>query len=125
MKKVNIKLNKNLFYFLLGLVLIRPSLDILNQVEFQIYYNLPVINPNAIIGGLVFFILSIFFFINIKKIYSTPLFYPIILFISLCFLSIFYSIDSTASIREFIRIFTIFLLYFFGFYQPDQDFYLD
>ncbi len=126
MEKVNSKLNKNLFYFLLGLALIRPSLDILSKVEFQIYYNLPIINPNAIIGGLVFFILSIFFFINIKKIYSTPLFYPILLFVGLSFFSIFYSIEIFTSIREFIRIATIFLLYFLTYklIENKKDFYL-
>ena len=115
MEKVNRKLNKNFFYFLLGLALIRPSLDILSQIEFQIYSNLPTINLNVIIGGLVFLILIFFFFINVKKIYSTPLFYPIFIFIGLCFLSIFYSIDTFISIREFIRIVTIFLLYFLAY----------
>jgi len=126
MSVVKTNLNKNLFYFLLGLVLIRPSLDILSQVEFQIHSNLPNINPNVIIGGLVFFILSFFFFINIKKTYSTPLFYPIILFIGLCFFSIFYSIETFASIREFIRIATIFLLYFLTYklIENRKDFYL-
>jgi len=60
MEKVNRKLNKNFFYFLLGLALIRPSLDILSQIEFQIYSNLPTINLNVIIGGLVFLILIFF-----------------------------------------------------------------
>jgi len=126
MEKVNRKLNKNFFYFLLGLALIRPSLDILSQIEFQIYSNLPTINLNVIIGGLVFLILIFFFFINVKKIYSTPLFYPIFIFIGLCFLSIFYSIDTFTSIREFIRIATIFLLYFLAYklIEDKKDFYL-
>ena len=126
MEKVNRKLNKNFFYFLLGLALIRPSLDILSQIEFQIYSNLPTINLNVIIGGLVFLILIFFFFINVKKIYSTPLFYPIFIFIGLCFLSIFYSIDTFISIREFIRIVTIFLLYFLAYklIEDKKDFYL-
>ena len=126
MEKVNRKLNKNFFYFLLGLALIRPSLDILSQIEFQIYSNLPTINLNVIIGGLVFLILIFFFFINVKKIYSTPLFYPIFIFIGLCFLSIFYSIDTFTSIREFIRIVTIFLLYFLAYklIEDKKDFYL-
>ncbi len=126
MKKVNNKNRKKTFYFLLSLVLLRPSLDIFSQIEFQIHPNLPIFNINIIIGGLVFLICLLFFSKNIKNIYSTPLFYPILLFLGLCFASIFYSIDPFNSIREFIRIITIFLLYFLSYQliESKKDFWL-
>jgi len=126
MKKVNNKIRRKTFYFLLSLVLLRPSLDIFSKVEFQIYPSLPVFNINIIIGGLVFFICLLFFIKNLKNIYSTPLFYPISLFLILSFASIFYSIDPSNSIREFIRIITIFLLYFMSYQliKNKKDFWL-
>jgi len=126
MKKVNNKIRRKTFYFLLSLILLRPSLDIFSQVEFKIHSSLPIFNINVIIGGLVFFICLIFFIKNLKNIYSTPLFYPISLFLILSFASIFYSIDSFNSIREFIRIITIFLLYFMSYQliKNKEDFWL-
>jgi len=111
-KKANIGHNKNLFYFLLALVLLRPSLNIIGQQEIQLHSSLPSFNINAVIGGLVFFIGLVFLIRNIKVIKSTPLFWPILIFIGFCFSSIFYSINNPESTREFIRIATIFLLYF-------------
>ena len=121
-KKI-IKRNKNLFYFLLGLVLLRPSLNIIGQQEIQIHSSLPYFNINAIIGGLVFLIGLFFFIKNIKIIKSVPLFWPIFFFIGFSFLSIFYSINSPESIKEFIRIATIFLLYFLAYklIQEEKD----
>ena len=114
-EKVNTQTDKKLFYFLLFLTLLRPSLDILGQKEFSIYYTLPSFNLNSIIGGIVF-IISLFFILkNLKFISSTPLFYPISAFLGLIFLSIFYSIDQTTSTREFIRLSSIFFLYFLAY----------
>ena len=126
MEKVNRKFNKNFFYFLLTLVLLRPSLDVLSRIEFQIHSSLPSFNPNIFIGGLIFLILSIFSLWNIKKIYPTPLFWPISIFLGLSFVSIFYSIDAFTSIREFIRLASIFLLYFSAYQliENRKDFYL-
>jgi len=126
MEKVNRKLNKNFFYFLLTLALLRPSLDVLSRIEFQIYSSLPSFNPNVFIGGLVFLILSIFYLWNIKKIYWTPLFWSISIFLGLSFASIFYSIDPFTSLREFIRLASIFLLYFLAYQliENKKDFYL-
>ena len=126
MKKVNNKNRKKILYFLLSLVLLRPSLDILSQIEFQIHETLPFFNLNIIIGGLVFFICLLFFSKNIKNIYSTPLFYPISLFLILSLASVFYSIDPFNSIKEFIRIITIFLLYFMSYQliKNKEDFWL-
>jgi len=112
MEKVN---KKNIFYFLLGLILLRPSLDIFSQIEFQIHENLPYINLNIIIGGLVFLIGLFFLFKKIKTVYTIPLFAPITLFLTLCFFSIFYSPDTFSGIQEFIRIASIFLLYFLAY----------
>jgi O-antigen ligase len=112
MEKVN---NKSLFYFLLALILLRPSLDVLSEQRFQIHPNLPVLNLNIIIGGLIFLMLLIFFLKNSRNVYSTPLFYPILFFLGLSFLSIFYSINPFLSIREFIRLASIFLLYFLAY----------
>ncbi len=112
MENVNTKIY---FYFLLGLILIRPSLDILSQIEFQIHANLPPLNPNIIIGGLIFLACSIFFLKNLKSIYRTPLFYPIFFFLGLSLASIFYSLDAFNSLREFIRLASIFLLYFLAY----------
>lgn len=114
-EKVNPKTGKKLFYFLLSLTLLRPSLDILGQKEFSIYYTLPSFNLNAIIGSIVF-IISLFFILkNLKSFISAPLFYPISAFLGLIFLSIFYSLDQTASAREFIRLSSIFFLYFIAY----------
>ncbi|MBU1563814.1 MAG: O-antigen ligase family protein [Patescibacteria group bacterium] len=126
MEKVNRKLNKNLFYFLLALALLRPSLDIFSRIELQIHSSLPSFNLNVFIGGLVFLILSIFCLWNIKKIYSTPIFWSISIFLGLSFASIFYSIDSSNSLREFIRLASIFLLYFLAYQliENRKDFYL-
>ena len=112
MKKVNDKINKNLFYFLLVLAFLRPSLDILSQYEFKIHFQLPAFNINAVLGGLVFLFISFFLIKNFKLIYKTPLFYSISIFLSLSFLSIFYSSDYLLSLKEFIRLSSIFWLYF-------------
>ncbi|MFH0907092.1 MAG: O-antigen ligase family protein [bacterium] len=106
---------KTLFYFILGLILLRPSLDIFSQYEFRIHQSLPYININTIIGGFVFWIGLIVISKNIKRISSIPLFYPISLFLGLCFASIFYSLNVFESIKEFIRISSIFLLYFLAY----------
>lgn len=50
-----------LFYLLLGLILIRPSLDFFSDFEFQIHPNFPILNINSILGGIIFIIGSIFF----------------------------------------------------------------
>jgi O-antigen ligase len=116
MSKMSIlKPNKNLFYFLLTLILLRPSLDIFSQKEFQIHPTLPEFNLNIIIGGLVFLICIIFFLKNFKFIYSTPLFYPVFFFLGLSLASVFYSLEPLSSIKEFIRIASIFLLYFLAY----------
>ena len=122
-KIVGIRHNKNLFYFLLGLVLLRPSLNIIGHQEIQIHSSLPSFNINAMIGGLVFFIGLFVFVRSIRIIKSIPLFWPIFFFIGFSFISIFYSINSPESIREFIRIATIFLLYFLAYklIQEEKD----
>ncbi|MEA2113742.1 MAG: O-antigen ligase family protein [Patescibacteria group bacterium] len=114
-EKVNTKTSKKLFYFLLCLVLLRPSLDIIGQKEFYLYHNLPSFNFNAIIGCVVFITALFFILKNLKSIRSTPLFYPIFIFLGLIFLSIFFSLDYTSSIREFIRLSSIFFLYFLAY----------
>ena len=106
---------KNFFYFILALVLLRPSLDLLSQKEFRIHSSLPYLNLNIIIGGLVFLVCLIFIFKNFKSIKSIPLFYPILCFLGLSLISIFYSIDALGSIREFIRLTSIFFLYFLAY----------
>ena len=120
------KVNRKIFYFLLTLTLIRPSLDILNKIEFKISSGLPTINPSTFIGGIIFIILLTFFFLNLKNIHKIPLFYFILFYFSLLFLSIFYSIDGLNSIIEFIRIISIFLLYFLAYklIEDKKDFYL-
>jgi len=115
MENVNRKKNKNIFYFLLVLVLLRPSLDLLSRWEFQIHQSIPSFNFNTLIGGLVFIVIGLFLIKNIKSIHSIPLFYIISIFLGLTFFSIFYSIDSFNSIREFIRIASIFFLYFLAY----------
>ena len=112
--------NKNLFYFLLALVLLRPSLNIIGHQEITIHSSLPSFNINAIIGGLTFLVVLTFFFLNIREIKLTPLFGLILVFIGLSVLSVFYSINSSESIREAVRIITIFLLYFLA-YNLIQD----
>ncbi|MAF20146.1 MAG: hypothetical protein CMI55_00495 [Parcubacteria group bacterium] len=126
MENVNTKQSRKLFYFLLSLVLLRPSLDITSQIEFQIHPSLPLMNPNIIIGGLVFLISLLFYFKNLKNIHAIPLFYPIFLTIGLFLISIFYSVNAFASIREFIRFSAIFLLYFLAYWliENRKDFYL-
>jgi len=123
MKNVNAKIY---FYFLLGLIFLRPSLDILSQIEFQIHSSLPSFNPNIIIGGLIFLFCAIFSLKNLKFVYSTPLFHPIFLFLGLSFFSIFYSINTFDSLREFIRLATIFLLYFLAYklVEDKKDWFL-
>ena len=118
-----IKRGKNLFYFLLGLVLLRPSLNIIGHQEIQIHSSLPSFNINAVIGALVFFIGLFFLIRNIKTIKLVPLFWPIFFFIGFSFFSIFYSINSPESVREFIRVATIFLLYFLAYklIQEERD----
>lgn len=106
---------KKLFYFILALVLLRPSLDIFRQKEFQIHSSLPYLNLNIIIGGLVFLICLIFILKNFKSIRLIPLFYPIVFFLGLLLISIFYSMDALISIKEFIRLASIFLLYFLAY----------
>ncbi len=106
---------KNLFYFILALVLLRPSLDIFSQKEFKIHSSLPYLNLNIIIGGLIFLICLIFILKNFKSIRLIPLFYPIVFFSGLLLISIFYSMDALISIKEFIRLASIFLLYFLAY----------
>jgi len=117
------KVKQDLFYFLLGLVLLRPSLNIIGHQEIQIHPSLPSFNINALIGVLVFFIGLFVLIKNIKTIRLIPLFWPIFFFIGFSFFSIFYSINSPESIREFIRISTIFLLYFLTYklIQEEKD----
>src|SRR3989344_5758572 len=114
MEEVKNKTRKSLFYFLLFWVIIRPSLDILSQKEIKI--STPFLNfnfnVNIFLGSWIFLIGFLFLIRNLKVLQSTALFYPIILFLSLSFASIFYSLDSSVSLREFIRIAGIFLLYF-------------
>jgi len=119
----DIKHSKKLFYFLLVLVLLRPSLNIVGQQEIRIHSSLPSFNINALIGGLVFTIGFIFLIRNIKTIKSTPLFWPIFFFIGFSFSSIFYSLNSYESLTEFIRVATIFLLYFLTYklIQKEKD----
>lgn len=123
MKKVKKNNQKKLFYFLLGLVLLRPSLNIIGHQEIQLYESLPSFNINALVGGAVFLITLLFFVCNIWKIREIPLFWPIFIFVALSFSSLFYSIDGSESIREFVRIATIFLLYFFAYklIQNEKD----
>lgn len=122
MEKVNEKNEKNLlpkrtglFYFLLILILLRPSLDIISQYEFQIHSSLPYFNLNIIIGGLVFIIGLIFLLKNIKTISAAPLGWPVFVFLGLSLASIFYSVEPVDSFKEFIRLASIFLLYFLTF----------
>ncbi len=104
-----------LFYFLLGLILIRPSLDFFSQFEFQLHSTLPYLNFNALLGGIVFVIGSIFLISNLKKTLKTPLFWPISAFLLIALTSIFYSYNPFISAQEFIRIASIFLLYFMAY----------
>ena len=110
-----VKNKKHLFYFLMALVLLRPSLDILSQWEFQIYKSLTLLSITDILGILISVFLLFYLLKNIKKIIKIPLFYPISVFLVLIFLSVFYSIEPFLSIKEIIRIFTIFSLYFFAY----------
>ncbi len=103
---------RKFFYFLLALLLLRPSLDILSQKEIRIHPDLPDVNVNLIIGGVIFLITLLFLIKNIKLVWQIPLFWPIFLFLALSFVSIFYSLDIFTSFKEFIRIATIFFLYF-------------
>jgi len=112
MKNVNSKIT---FYFLLGLIILRPSFDILSQKEFQIHPSLPHLSLNIIIGGLIFFWGLFFILKNVKSISQTPLFYPITTFLLLIFASVFYSFDFNLSLKEFIRIASIFFLYFIAY----------
>ncbi len=118
MKKVNTKSALN---FLLILVLIRPSLDILNRYEI-----IPFFNFSTLIGGLVFLIAAFLLLRNIKKTYTIPLFYPILIFLILGFVSIFYSVSYSDSVRELIRLTSIFVLYFLAYrlVESKEDFYL-
>ncbi len=104
-----------LFYFLLGLILIRPCLDFFSQFEFKLHSTLPYLNVNTILGSLVFIIGAIFFLANLKNLFKAPLFWPIIAFLSVIFISIFYSYNSLISLQEFIRISSIFLIYFMAY----------
>jgi len=123
MKQVKSKI---LLYFLLSLAFLRPCLDILSQFQFQLHNNLPYLNINIIIGSLVFIIGFIWLAKNIKSAFKTPLFKIIIFFLGLTFISIFYTFDKAVGFQEFIRLATIFLLYFLSFKLIDskEDFYL-
>jgi len=81
MEKVNRKLTKKLFYFLAFLAAIRPSFDIFSQYEFRIWPDLPAININTVLGGLVFLIGIVFVIKNLRPISKNPLVYPILLFL--------------------------------------------
>lgn len=115
MENVNRKTIRFLFYFLLGLIVLRPSLDIFSKQEFQIYSRLPYLSLNIILGGLIFLIGFIFLVKNFKQFFKINLFYPILAFLGLTFLSIFYSSDPVVSIKEFIRLSSIFSLYFMAY----------
>lgn len=110
-----LKAEKKFFYFILALVLLRPSLDIFSQKEFLIHSALPYLNFNILFGGLVFLICLIPFLKRIKLFSSTPLFYPISFFLGLGLISVFYSLDALTSIKEFVRLASIFLLYFLAY----------
>lgn len=112
MKNVNRKTSKSWFYLLLGLIVLRPSLDIFSQQEFQPYSQFPPISLNIIFGGLIFLIGFVFLIKNLKHVFKIHLFYPISAFLGLIFFSIFYSSDPVISTREFIRLSSIFFLYF-------------
>ncbi|OPL12017.1 MAG: hypothetical protein AVO34_02045 [Firmicutes bacterium ML8_F2] len=110
-----VETKKNFFYFILALVLLRPSLDIFSKKEFLIHPALPYLNFNIILGGLVFLICLIPFLKRIKLSISTPLFYPVFFLLGLGLISIFYSLDALISLKEFIRLAGIFLLYFLAY----------
>ncbi|MFH1367313.1 MAG: O-antigen ligase family protein [Patescibacteria group bacterium] len=124
MEKVNTKITQKFLYFLAFLAVIRPSFDILSQYEFRLRPDLPAVNINIVLGGLIFLIGIIFVLKNLRQIFKNPLVYPILLFLGLSFLSIFYSIDATESAKELIRLSSIFLLYFisYGLIQDEKDF---
>ena len=125
MKQVKVK-SKTFFYFLLALVLLRPSLDILSQWEFQLHSSLPYFNINLMLGGLVFLAALFYLMPKFKQVWSFPLFFPIKIFLGLAFVSIFYSIDKFGSSQEFVRLATIFLLYFLAYQliEHKKDFFL-
>ncbi len=126
MENVNSKKRFFPFYFLLFLILVRPSLDIIGEWEISLSKNFPSFNINIILGFFVFFFSAFFLLKNIKKTVRTPLFWPIATFLTVLSASIFYSMDPTASLREIIRLATIFFLYLLAYQviSNKKDFYL-
>ena len=91
---------------LLGLIFIRPSLDILGN------YGLGSINLAGIMALLSIYISIIIIYQNKRNLTDIPLTIPIFSFIIINFLLIFNNLDLTVGITEFIRILSFFLMYF-------------
>ena len=114
MKQVKDK-DQHIFYFILALIFLRPSLDILTNWQFEIHPSLPEINVNLLIGGLVFVLAFACLLSKYRQTIATPLFIFIIIFLALAAAAVFYAADGLIASKEFVRLATIFLLYFLAF----------
>ena len=102
------------FYGLLLLVFLRPTLDIFTSksiIAFGEYY----LNTASLLAILAIALSVSIIFRNLNELKKLPLKSPIILFILLTFISIFYSFNFATSVAEWLRILSIFFLYILSF----------
>lgn len=96
------------------LILIRPSLDIFTN-ESIISLNNFNLNFSSLLA-IITLVLAFYVFIKkINQVKKIPLVKSISVFLSIALLSIFFSIDKLASLTEWVRLLSIFSLYFLGF----------
>jgi len=93
------------------IILARPSIDKFSEKITINVANNATFNSAAIFGLLVIFLLSIFIVKNKKNLPTLPLKKSWLFFLIISTLSIFWTIDKTASVYEIIRLVSIFLIF--------------
>lgn len=96
------------------LILIRPTLDIFTNHSLFLIGN-HSLNVASFLAILAIFFALIAWIINLKKTSTIPLKKTFLFFILFTFLSVFYSINPTGSLIEWLRILSILSLYLLGF----------
>lgn len=104
---------------LLFLIILRPTLDIFTHNPIVSLGNYSL-NIASLLALLVIFLSLAITFKNPARLKKVPLKFAWILFISLTFISIFYSVDSALSFAEWLRLWSIFSLYLLSFSLTDS-----
>ncbi len=94
----------------LALIVLRPAMDTFSQIDFlnvgQFSLNLSSVVGLLVIAWILFYLIR-----RQQRVWKQPLFWPFFIFVIISVISLFYTPSLSATIREVVRIASIFFIY--------------